>query len=72
MLMHTPTRPSAHARAHTHTHTHTEIYVEYLLLYHGNNDSRTCLIVTLYVHCLYCLVAKYSLNVLFRAGNSLV
>jgi hypothetical protein len=35
----------------THTHTHTQICNIYWV-FHGNNDSRMHLSVTLYVHCL--------------------
>jgi hypothetical protein len=53
------TRPLA--RAHVHAHTQTNM--EYLLLFHGNNDSRTRLNVTLYVHCLSCYFsALYNKN----------
>ena len=37
-----------------HTHAHTDKYV-ILIPFRGNNDSRTRLIVNLYVHCLSCL-----------------
>jgi hypothetical protein len=33
--MHTPTRPDTHM----HASTHTQINKQYLLLFHGNNDS---------------------------------
>ena len=39
---------------HTHTHKHTQ----YLLLFHDKNNSRTRLNVTLYVHCLPCLILE--------------
>ena len=54
-------RTHAHAQAlapgHTHTtcaraHTHTQTNI--IPLFHGNNDSRKRLSVTLYVHCLSC------------------
>jgi hypothetical protein len=44
--MHTPTRPG--------TPTHTQTNMQCLLLFHGNNDLRTRLSVTLYVHCVSC------------------
>jgi hypothetical protein len=50
--MHMPMRPVTHARTHARTRTHTHKYV--ILLFHSNNDSRTQLSVTLYVHCLSC------------------
>ena len=58
MLAQACTRPRARAhartraRAHTHTHTHTNM--QCLLLFHGSNDSRTRLNITLYIHCLPC------------------
>jgi hypothetical protein len=48
MLMHTTTRPETH----THARMHTETNKQYLLLFHGNNDSRKRVSVALYVHCL--------------------
>ena len=45
----TPTRPGIQMNAHTRTHARTD---QYLLLFHGNNDSRTRVNVTLFVHCL--------------------
>jgi hypothetical protein len=48
----------AHAQARAHARTHnTNMY--YLLLFHGNNDSRTLLNITLYVHCLACLYMSW-------------
>ena len=58
----------AHAQAHapgyphtTHARTHTQTNTQYLLLFHGKNDSRTHLSVTLYVHGFsrYCLTVAY-------------
>ena len=40
-----------HARAREHTDKHVILY---LLRFHGNNNSRTHLNITLYVHCLSC------------------
>ena len=51
--LHTPT-PLRHTHARTHSRAHTQTNMSYLLLFHGNNDSRTRLSVTLYVHCLSC------------------
>ena len=48
MRMHTPTRPGTHMHARTCAHTQ----MCKTLLFHGNNDSQTCLDITLYVHCL--------------------
>ena len=45
-----PTRTQHMTRACTHTHTN----MQYLLLFHRNNDSRMRLIVTLHVHCVSC------------------
>ena len=42
------------ARAHACTRAHTQTNMEYLPLFHSNNDSRTHLSVTLYVHCQSC------------------
>ena len=50
-----PGLPHACARAHTHTHR----IVQYLLLFHGNNDSRTRLNVTLYAGYLFCFFVLY-------------
>jgi hypothetical protein len=56
----------AHAQAHTHGHTHAcaqeHTHMSYLLLFHENNDSRKCLHVILYVHCLSCLVRWWMLK----------
>jgi hypothetical protein len=40
--------------AHTHARPSTHTNMQYLLLFHSNNDSWTRLDVTLYVHCLSC------------------
>jgi hypothetical protein len=50
---HAPGQP--HVRMHARTHAHTD---KYLLLFHGNSDSRTRLSVTLYVHCLLLCILK--------------
>jgi hypothetical protein len=44
------------AKLHARTHKQTNKY--YLLLLHGNTDSRTRLDVTLHVHCLSCIILK--------------
>jgi hypothetical protein len=69
----------AHARRHTHTHprirpharAHARIHtnMQYLLLLHGKNDSRTRLNVTLYVHCLSCLLLLESPEAKQRSRN---
>ena len=48
---HTYARTRVHARTHARTHSN----IQYVLLFHGNNDSRTRLNITLFVHCLSCL-----------------
>ena len=40
-----------HAPRHTHARTHTSKYVIFIA-FHDENNSRTHLSVTLYVHCL--------------------
>ena len=47
---HMPTCPDTHMQARTHT----QISKQYLLLFHGDNDSRMHLNITLYVHCPSC------------------
>jgi hypothetical protein len=54
MRMYTPTRPGTYTHSRTHAHAYTQINMYYLLLFHGNNDSRTRLDVMLYVHCVSC------------------
>ena len=44
----TPMRRYPHSRRHARMHTQTNKY--YLLLFHGNKDSRMRLNVTLYLH----------------------
>jgi hypothetical protein len=47
----------AHAPRHTHESAHAHKYViSSLLLYHYNDDSQMRLSVTLYVHCLSCVL----------------
>ena len=47
-----------HARAQR-SHMHSDHYV--ILLFHGKNDLRTCLSITLYVHCSSgCVVCYFS------------
>ena len=57
------TRPRARAQLCTCAHAHTRTNMQYLLLFHGNNDSRTRLSVTLYVHCLCCFT-RFSVHVI--------
>jgi hypothetical protein len=59
MRMHTPTRPGTHMHARTHARARklTQTNKQYLLLFHGNNNSRK-MDVTLCVHCLSCLNFK--------------
>jgi hypothetical protein len=47
------TRTHSHAHTHTYTLARTDS-MQYLLLPHGNNNSRTHFSVTLYVHWLSC------------------
>jgi hypothetical protein len=50
------TRPRVRVPSQTHARArmNTQTNKLYLFLFHGNNDSRTRLIVTLYVHCPSC------------------
>ena len=59
MRMHTPTRPGTHM--HVRTLTHAQTNKLYLLLFHGNNDYRQRLIVTLYVCHFSCLILLHIL-----------
>jgi hypothetical protein len=59
------TRPRSRATTHARTRAHTQTSTYYLLLFHGNNDSRTRLIVKLYVYCLSCtsqIVMKFEFS----------
>ena len=71
--MHTPTRLDTRTNARAHPHTHTNM--QYILLSHGSNDSRTRLIVMLYVQYLSCWMLNFLVcNVtarLWRANNLL-
>ena len=66
-----PPPPTTHGRTHAHesphprarqqnthirTHASSETNMQYLSLFHGKNDSRTRLDVTLYVHFLSCVL----------------
>jgi hypothetical protein len=67
--MHTPTRPGT--RTHARACTHTQANKWYLFLFHGNNDSRRHISVTLYVYCLTCWYSRYWMyqNCLWQPSN---
>ena len=51
-------RSPTHAPMHARTPTQTNTRMEHFLLFDDKNNSRTRLIVTLYVHCLSCFVLR--------------
>jgi hypothetical protein len=60
----TRTRPCTRARARTHTHTHTNMF------FHGNNNSRKRLNVTLYVHCQSCSLITSVFHCQYHSTNT--
>ena len=65
-----------HAHAHTtgqmHACARTHTNVQYLLFFHGNNDSRKHLEVTLYVHCLSWYLPYNNFVVYFVDASSII